>query len=148
MVLLVSYGCSQEPVRSPAEAARMFFEAGNSGDPEQLQPILTKKAWESLNSGTEEGQGLSLSDRKYDEYTIGNTEIDGDAATVEVEAAEKGEKHQVNVMMQMEDEEWRDVPSEPLWMRMGEERKSCPKDRLITLRFRERKSFTRNTHPD
>lgn len=93
---------AQAPADPPEVVAEKFIEAGNSGDRETFMSLLTEKAREGFGGDAELGD-----DTGFDTYTIGETTIDGDTATVAVDATDDGEPVDVSLRMRQEEAQWR-----------------------------------------
>lgn len=92
---------------SPEDVARSSMEATQAGDQEGFEALLTQKARDGLNAGDGENSRFKMHDDKLDEYTVGEATIEGEEATVPVDAVEDGKPQNMKFKMRREDEQWR-----------------------------------------
>lgn len=90
------------PAASPEQVVENFVQAANTGDQAALEETLTEKA----RAGLTQGGGFSVGAASYSDYTIGQSSIAGDTASVPLTVVEDGEPQAMTMQLRRENGQW------------------------------------------
>jgi len=104
------FGCGNN---DPASVTKSFIDASNRGDKQTAESLLTRLARENVRSGKDEGVNITTKDpvtnkeRKWDDYSVGAANVNGDSATVPVTTRSNDKKAVVNFKLRREEGAWK-----------------------------------------
>ncbi|MEM7515582.1 MAG: hypothetical protein AAF368_01475, partial [Planctomycetota bacterium] len=91
-----------EEKSSPADIVQGFFDTLMANGEADVEAYLTKKSLVAM----EDGESSFHGDR-IDQYTLGETLIDGNTATQDVTLSQEGMENELSLLLRQQQSEWR-----------------------------------------